>query len=212
MKMKYKDVPVFIIHLPMSTDREPFIEKLKTQFSNVRIIEAIHWGDIENPDYYLDMKNFTRMPTLKPRNLLARVACFLSHRKALQTISYEMEHNGLENAIILEDDAILVDESLLDQEVSGEDMILLGYKQTKDQKKIVGTWSIFYKNSTVVDGILASMSCFKWKAFDLWLNINVYPYLDVKYCKFFEDGSACRSELKSIISEGMGKKYHKNIV
>jgi len=208
--MKYKDVPVFIIHLPMSVEREPYIEKLKTQFTNVRIIEAIHWGDIENPEYYLDMKNFIRMPTLKPRNLLARVACFLSHRKALQTISYEMEHNGLENAIILEDDAIVVDESLLEKEVSDDDIVVLGYKTITKNNKKIGTWSIYYKNGFLVDGILASMCQFKWKAFDLWLYKNVCPYVKTSYLSCIEDGSSCQNIVPSYLTTGMKNKYHKD--
>lgn len=207
--MKYRDVPVYIIHLQQSTDRLPYIEKLQEQFSNVKIVDAIWKEEIPDAEWYLDLKNFTRMPTLKDSNTLARVACFLSHQKALQQIDMD----NVDKAIILEDDAILVNESLLEMEVPTEpDIVVLGHKKIKSNNKPIGTWSVLYNRKSIYKGVLASMNNFKWRAYDLWMYYNVYKYVDTVFLNYFEDGSTCKNEIKSLLTEGMSKKFWKSLV
>jgi GR25 family glycosyltransferase involved in LPS biosynthesis len=207
--MKYRDVPVYIIHLQQSTDRLPYIEKLQQQFSNVKIVDAIWKEDIPDAEWYLDLKNFTRMPTLKTTNLLGRVACFLSHQKALQ----QMDIDNVDKAIILEDDAILQDESLLEMEVPNEpDIVVLGHNRMKDNNKPTGTWAILYNRKSIYRGVLASMNNFKWRSYDLWLYYNVYKYVDTQFYKYFTEGSTIKKEVKSLVSEGMSKKSINNLV
>lgn len=201
----WKEIPVYIIHLERSKDREKYIERIKQQFSKVTIVEGIDYETMEDKEYWLDLKNFTRMPSLKPQNLLARVGCFKSHRKAYEKIL----EDKVESAIILEDDAYLDAEHILEQEVRREEIVVLGHKTIqKPPYKKIGTWAIYYRKE-IIPEILEQMKKKKWKAFDLWLNENVYKHIPTCFCYWFKDGSN-EGQIESLISKGMGKKYLNN--
>lgn len=201
----WKDIPVYIIHLDKSTERQHYIDKIKQQFSIVSIVEAVDWETMENKDYWLDLKHFTRMPSLKPNNLLARVACFLSHKKALEKIL----EDKVESAIVLEDDAYLEAEHILEQEIRREEIVVLGHKTIqKPPYKKTGAWAIYYRKEIIVE-ILEQMTKKKWKAYDLFLNDYIYKHTPTCFFSCFKEGSS-QGQVESLLSKGMGNKYINN--
>lgn len=150
---------VLIIHIENHTDREPFIADLKEEFGdNVEIIPAVIPSQIDQK-YWLDLKRFTRMPTLNIQSSLARVSCFLSHKKALE---YARQKDW-DSVIIFEDDAYKID---LLPDLTDVNMAWLGYRMYKD--KPIQAHAMYYSKEAI-NHILDKFETRKPKAYDMWV-------------------------------------------
>ena len=98
-----------IIHLERSLERKPQVSKLKKDLAfRTKVIEAIDGSKADN-DF---SKSYTPrlLRPYYPFNLRsAEVACFQSHRKCWQ----EILDQGLEAALIVEDDVDIIDEEFM---------------------------------------------------------------------------------------------------
>ena len=98
-----------IIHLERSLERKPQVNKLKKDLAfRTKVIEAIDGSKADN-DF---SKSYTPrlLRPYYPFNLRsAEVACFQSHRKCWQ----EILDQGLEAALIVEDDVDIIDEEFM---------------------------------------------------------------------------------------------------
>jgi len=205
--MKYQDCTVLIIHIRTSLDRLPYIDDIKAKFPNTKIMDAITPYDLSEDeiDFYSYYEHFKRRPGLKLINLLCRVCCFQSHRKCLEYIV----DNKLENVIIMEDDAFVIDDTFLKEEIPTEyEMIYLGhgmYRTKAGFDKIVLSHAIYYKDWKVAENILDFIdgNQDKWRAWDLFLDKEVLPFLKYKLTKYINQGSIMHRNLKSQISMNM---------
>jgi len=183
--MKLRECNAIIIHLGRaSVERKPYVDKLCELFPSHHVLDAIDSEKLTRVEieYYDQLVNFKRMPTLNKISLYARVACFLSHKMALEYII----KNRLNNCIIFEDDAVCDDESFLDTEVPSDyDIIYLGYnvytsttpKTKKTTTKIISSHAILYTNWEYVSRLHTYMcnNRRKWKSWDLFMNDFVLP-------------------------------------
>jgi len=205
--MKYEECTVLIIHVKSSIDRLPFIANIHAKFPNTKIMDAITPNDLrENEiDFFTSFKNFKRRPGLKLQNLLGRVCCFQSHRNCLEYIV----DNKLDNVIIMEDDAYIVDDSFLKDEIPTEyEMIYLGhgiYKTKAGYGKTVQTHSIYYRDWKVAESIIDFINGNqdKWRAWDLFLDKEILPFLNYKLNKYLDQASITSKKIKSLISMEM---------
>ena len=98
-----------IIHLERSLERKPQVRKLKKDLAfRTKVVEAIDGSKADN-DF---SKSYTPrlLRPYYPFNLRsAEVACFQSHRKCWQ----EILDQGLEAALIVEDDVDIIDEEFM---------------------------------------------------------------------------------------------------
>ena len=98
-----------IIHLERSLERKPQVSKLKKKLAfRTKVIEAIDGSKADN-DFSKSYAPRLLRPYY-PFNLRsAEVACFQSHRKCWQ----EILDQGLEAALIVEDDVDIIDEEFM---------------------------------------------------------------------------------------------------
>ena len=125
-----------IIHLERSLERKPQVSKLKKDLAfRTKVIEAIDGSKADN-DF---SKSYTPrlLRPYYPFNLRsAEVACFQSHRKCWQ----EILDQGLEAALIVEDDVDIIDEEFMSavklamKEIKMGDLIRLPVKPREKPK------------------------------------------------------------------------------
>jgi GR25 family glycosyltransferase involved in LPS biosynthesis len=179
--MIFKDCSLFIIHMERCHEREEGIKQLERLFDKeITIIEAIDKEkfDDETKEFYRSLKNFRRMPALKETHLFGRVACFLSHMKALKHII----DNRLSNVIVFEDDAVVKNEDFLTREIDeSRDIIYLGYFIFTGNKKplVLQTHALYYKDWEAAKFIYdyAMSNQRKWRAIDVFLDNEILPKL-----------------------------------
>ena len=105
-----ENINALIIHNDIyAPDRVKNVKELQTLFPNNHIIKAIFPADLteEDREFALNPKLFHAMPVLYkfPDRIIGKYSCYRSDKLALE-YAYE---NELDNVIILEDDAVLVD-------------------------------------------------------------------------------------------------------
>lgn len=105
------NIQTFVIHLNRATDRKSRVESLlQIAPTTASVIEAID-GQVLQPAEILKVYQRKIFSPIYPFALSnGEIACFLSHRKAWQTIVDQ----GLDAALILEDD-VLIDENKFNQ-------------------------------------------------------------------------------------------------
>jgi glycosyl transferase family 25 len=98
-----------IIHLERSLERKPQVNKLKKDLAfRTKVIEAIDGSKADN-DFSKSYTPRLLRPYYPFKLRSAEVACFQSHRKCWQ----EILDQGLEAALIVEDDVDIIDEEFM---------------------------------------------------------------------------------------------------
>lgn len=141
-----KKVPIFIISLSGSLDRQQLISKnLTTQGLKYEFIEAVD-GKSLSEEYKSEVYNSIKAKEFFNRDLLlGEIGCALSHKKIYE----KMIHEEIEYAVILEDDAI-VDKSVVSaiSTCIGNpfkwDLILLGHYATYSESKAIKSQTSFW--------------------------------------------------------------------
>lgn len=210
--MLYTDCNHMIIHMPVSKNRIPLMNNIKKIFKGQQMIVDAVDSTIINKDFFRNIKNFKRMPTLNEKSLFARVGCFLSHLRCYEYII----KNRLNNVIIFEDDAVLTDKNFLKKQIdTDKDIVFLGHKIYTGNKnpQITQAHAIYYKDWKVVKQIYdyALDNQNRWRAFDIFLNNEILPHMNYGLYQFFDQIS---EELGSTINIGLSKKcydsFHNN--
>ncbi len=196
---QYRDCNALVIHLPYSYDRWRYVQDIKSEFPKLHIIEAVDGNNVD--EKYLEMSNFKRVPYLKKESILARAACFLSHKKSLEYIV----KNKMNNVIVFEDDVIFIHDDFLNEEIEEEyDMVYLGYRTIKSSKRgkyrVSQTHAIYYKDYEIAETILEFMdnNPNKWTTWYIFLNDEILPYMKYKLNKWVDQVSG--KEVKSLIN------------
>jgi|TARA_R100000081_G_scaffold88152_1_gene59353 GR25 family glycosyltransferase involved in LPS biosynthesis len=138
-KINKNNIIVLIIHLNKAIDRKDNINKIKSIFKNVIIIDAIYGLDLSKEEYEKENNKLITYHNTKETFRRGKIGCYLSHIKSLKYII----DNKLDNVLILEDDAEILFNDF--EEINIEDNIYQLYLGGQFfNKKLILTHSIFY--------------------------------------------------------------------